>query len=74
LFEAECVLDGRQGVQVYNAIDALVVILQGDVVLERAQVVAQMGAPSGADARKDAAFFSHNFLATVFVIATLVIP
>ena len=68
--KVERVLDGRQGVHVHDAVHALVVILQGDIVLDRAQVIAQMRTPGGADAGKDAAFFSHKILAYLFLVAT----
>jgi hypothetical protein len=49
-------------VNVHDAIDAIVVILQGNIIFERAQVIAQVSVPGGADAGKDAAFFSHTCL------------
>ena len=62
LFQVLGILDGGQGVQVHDAIDALVIVLQGNVVLDRTQVVSQVGAPGWADAGEDPAFFGHSGL------------
>jgi len=48
--------------QVYNTINAIIIILQRDIILDCSQVVTQMSPPGGADAGKDATFFNHNFL------------
>jgi len=48
--------------QVYDAINALVIVLQSNVVFERAQIVTQVGAAGWADAGKDSTFFSHSYL------------
>ena len=68
--QVDSILDGGQGVQIYNAIDAIIIILQSDIILDCAQIVTQMSAPGGADAGKDAAFFSHNFLTILFYVSS----
>ena len=45
-----------QGVQIHDAVDAVVLILQRNIVLDRAQVIAQVLAPGGAGAGKYPAF------------------
>ena len=47
---------GGQGVQIHDAVDAVVFILQRDIILDRAQVIAQVLAPGGAGAGKNTAF------------------
>ncbi len=48
---------GGQGVHIHDAVDAVVLFLQGDIILDCAQVIAQVLAPGGAGAGKNAAFF-----------------
>ena len=52
------VVELGDGVQVHDAVDALVLVLQGDVVLDRAEVVAQMLPPGGPRAGEHPAEFS----------------
>ena len=54
-------LHGGQGVQVDDAVDAVVLILQRDIVLDGAQVVAQVLATGRPGAGKNASFF-HSVL------------
>jgi hypothetical protein len=46
-------------VDIHNAVDALVIILQGDVILDRPQVIAQVLPASGTGSGKNATFFIH---------------
>ena len=50
---------GGQRVQVHDAVDAVVILLQGDIILDGTQVIAQVLAPGGAGAGKNAAFLGH---------------
>ena len=43
-----------------NAVDAVIGVLECDVVLDRAQIIAQMLTPSRAGAGKNASFFCHS--------------
>ena len=46
-----------QGVQVDNAVNAVIIILQGHIILDRAQVIAQVLAPGWPRAGKNPSFF-----------------
>jgi hypothetical protein len=48
--------------QVYDAVNAFIFILQSNIILKCAQVVSQVGAPSGTNTRKNASFFIHGYL------------
>jgi hypothetical protein len=50
------VFNSGQRVQIHDAVDTVVLILQGDVILDRPQVIAQVLPPGGASARKNTAF------------------
>jgi hypothetical protein len=53
-------------VQVDDAIDTFVIVLQSNIILERTQIVAQMSTSGGTDTGKDTTFFNHNFLEMLF--------
>jgi hypothetical protein len=47
-----------ESVQVHHAVDTVVVILQSDVVLDGAQIIAQVLAPGGPSAGKDSSLLN----------------
>ena len=59
------VLQGGEGVNVDGAVDAVVVILEGDVVLDSAEIVAEVLPARGTGPGKYPAFFAgdHEFRA-----------
>ncbi len=48
------IVNVRQRVEVDDAVDRLVAVLQGDVIADRAQIVAEVGPPGRLDAAVDA--------------------
>src|SRR5689334_9841114 len=53
-------LQSRQRVQVYDAINALVIILQRDIVLDGPQIIPQVLTPGRPSAGEDTTFFRHE--------------
>ena len=52
-----CVFQSGEGMNIYHAIDAVILILEGNVILHRSQIVADMLSACGARAGENA--FSH---------------